>query len=107
MKRGDRRDDGYIYYGEKNHPNGKTYQIWMSPMAHERQIERNKKWRTENHDQALKATREWKLNNPLRVRDYRKKWAAENADRIKKYQQKYKALKNNLNKEPVNKSNTR
>lgn len=106
FKRGDLREDGYVFYGMKR-VGEKTYQVFMSPLAHKKQLERVKKWRIENRDHALKATREWKLRNPLKVKASRNKWAEANPEKVKEAQKKYKAMKNSLNKDPHDGSNTR
>jgi Neuraminidase (sialidase) len=99
FKRGDRRDDGYIFYCLKKHPNGKTYNVFMSPLAHQMQIQRNKDWRTKNREKALKATREWKLKNLEKVKEHRNKWSEANPEKVKESQQKYKTKLNSLNKD--------
>jgi peptide methionine sulfoxide reductase MsrA len=102
--RGDVRDDGYIFYRYQKSGNGVTYQVWMSPLAHKKQLERNKEWRAENRDKAINATKAWKAKNYLKVKEYRKKWVSENPDKMMQYKQKSKNILNNNTKQ---RSNTR
>lgn len=58
-KRNDVREDGYIFMRYMNHPNGKTYPVFMSPLALENKRKRNREWLALNKEKALESRRRW------------------------------------------------
>lgn len=67
-KRGDVREDGYIFQDYMTHANGKTYPRWISPLSLKRKREKDKRWREANPDRCKEAVRNWKAKNPDKVK---------------------------------------
>lgn len=80
-KRGDVREDGYIFMRYIKHANGKTYECWTSPLALNHARKRNAEWREANKERALQARRDWFQKNKDHHYAYQKTW------RIKKKSQ--------------------
>jgi ABC-type sugar transport system ATPase subunit len=60
LKRGDTREDGFIFQYYAVHPETKkVYAHWLSPIAIERAKARKAKWRLANADKARAARRDW------------------------------------------------
>jgi hypothetical protein len=75
-RRGDVREDGYVFQRYKKHPNGKTYPLFSSPLSLKRNAEASRKWRLENPDKVREAIAAWKAKNKDRVREYNRRYAA-------------------------------
>jgi hypothetical protein len=73
-KRGDVREDGYIFKRYQTHRNGKTYPVFMSPLAKKMESDRAKKPTDEQKLKRKYALRAWRLRNPEKVKAYRIKY---------------------------------
>lgn len=74
-KRGDTREDGYIFLRYQfNDETGKSYPVFISPFAYKAQLKRVSEWRAANKDKVAAYKAAWCKENPDKVAKYQKAW---------------------------------
>lgn len=74
-RRGDVREDGYVFQRYKKHANGKTYAVFSSLLSLKKNAEATRRWRLENPEKAREAVVAWKAKNKDRVREHNRRYA--------------------------------
>jgi hypothetical protein len=74
-RRGDVREDGYVFQRYKKLPNGKTYPVFRSQLSLKKDAEASRKWRIENPEKVRAAVSAWKAKNKDRVREHNRRYA--------------------------------
>jgi len=72
-KRGDVREDGFIFQSYQTRGD-KTYERWLSPFAVETKKAQNTKWRLANKDKAYAAYKAWFEKNKDKHAAYCREW---------------------------------
>jgi hypothetical protein len=89
FKNGDLRFDGFKFWGYVK-KDGIVREHWLSPIAYENAIKRNKKWQKSNLERTRDHCKRWRTENPEKMKQCKKNWIEKNRDKVRKNRRDWK-----------------